>query len=256
MAWAGSIVGGARRGAAMVLAFALPPRCPGCGGIQAEDHHFCADCWRALDFAGADACHRCGATQEIAPAGGECGACLADPPPWDRMAAAVSYGPIARAIALRLKHGGRTGLAETVARQMARRVEIGPDTLIAPVPLHRWRIWRRGYNQSALIARRLAAARGGTLALDLLRRDKATPMLRGLGRKARAETVRGAFSLSSDWGARVKGGTVLLVDDVLTTGATATACAKALKRAGVASVSVVTWARVQRDVGQDVDFHS
>jgi ComF family protein len=130
---------------------------------------------------------------------------------------------------------------------MRRHVPAGSDadSLLVPVPLHRWRIWRRGYNQAAIIARAIARLTGAPMALDPIVRRKPTPLLRGLGRKARARAVRGAFVIRPD--ADVKGRHIILVDDVYTTGATANACAKALKRAGAARVSVLCWARVVRN---------
>jgi ComF family protein len=239
---------------ARAVAFALPPRCPGCGVVTSDDHRFCLECWLKLDFLGPPACASCGEPFEIDPGeGARCGACLAHPPAIDGMVAAVAYGEIARKIALKLKYGGRPGLAETIARQMQRLVAPGEDVLIAPVPLHRWRIWSRGYNQSALIARALASRQGLPLALELLERKRATPILRGLGPAARAKAVRGAFAVPKHRQPDVVGRAVVLVDDVYTTGATANACAKALKRAGAGEVRLLCWARVVRDPAEHVD---
>jgi ComF family protein len=232
-----------------MVAFALPPRCPGCGTIVGEDHAFCLPCWRTLDFLGGPACAQCGEPIELAfHEEARCGACLADPPPFDRVRAAVAYGPIARALALKLKYGRRPGVAMTMARPMRRVAATMLDgALVAPVPLHRWRIWSRGYNQAALIARALAKSGESELALDLLERAKATPALRGLGRQARARAVSGAFRIAPAWKQKVKGRSVVLVDDVYTTGATVGGCARLLKRAGAARVDVLCWARVVRD---------
>ena len=125
--------------------------------------------------------------------------------------------------------------------------------LVSPIPLHRWRMWGRGYNQSALIARALSRSMGLELGLDVVRRTRATPMLRGMGPKARKETVRGAFAVSPEWKERVKGRSVLLIDDVYTTGATGNACARVLKRAGAAEVRLLCWARVLRSEEADAD---
>lgn len=239
----------ARNAGRHAVAFALPPRCPGCGTVVGEDHAFCLDCWRKLDFLGGPACSQCG--EPIALAlhdDARCGACLADPPPFDHARAAVAYGPIARALALKLKYGRRPGVALTMARPMRR---IGKallkGALVAPVPLHRWRIWSRGYNQAALIARALVREGDAELALDLLQRTKSTPPLRGLGRMARARAVSSAFRMGDRWTQAVKGRRVVLIDDVYTTGATVSGCARVLKRAGAAEVDVLCWARVVRD---------
>lgn len=162
------------------------------------------------------------------------------------MRAAVAYGEIARTLALRLKYGGRTGHAVTAARMMARHVPPGTDLLV-PVPLHRWRIWGRGFNQAALIARGVAKASGVRIELELLRRDRRTPSLRGLGHRQRARAVAGAFALAPDAKARIAGRSIVLVDDVYTSGATTDACVRLLKRAGAARVTILCWARVIRD---------
>lgn len=240
-----------------VVDFALPPRCPGCGTVTPEDHRFCLECWSKLDFLGEPCCANCGEPfdQDLGPEA-RCGACLRDMPAIDGMRAAVAYGEIARKIALKLKYGGRPGLAETVARQMGRFLVAGDEAIVAPVPLHRWRIWRRGYNQAALIARALASRHGLGLMLDLVERRRATPVLRGMGPAARAKAVRGAFRVRSDRRATLKGRKVVLIDDVYTTGATANACARALKRAGAAEVRLICWARVIRGEAEDVDIPS
>jgi len=223
---------------------ALPPRCPGCGAVAEADHRFCAECWNSLVFLGPPWCAACHTPFEFDR--GEatlCGECLARPPVHDGVRAAVAYGDVAKAVALKLKYGGRMAAAATMARAMARLMPVEAELLV-PVPLHRWRLWWRGFNQAALIADALGAARGVPVARALLRRVKATPVLRGLGARARAKAVAGAFALSPDARARLKGRTVVLVDDVHTSGATSEACARLLKRGGAARVILLCWARV------------
>ncbi|MDB5718900.1 MAG: ComF family protein [Sphingomonas bacterium] len=243
------------RAAAAMLAFALPPRCPGCGEVTAEDHRFCMACWTRLDFLGPPSCISCAEPFEIDPGpGARCGACLRAPPALDSVRAAVAYGEIARQIAIRLKHGRRPGLSETIARQLHRLVTADSDMLVAPVPLHRWRIWSRGFNQSALIARALCRRRALPLAVDLIERTRRTPMLRGLGPAARAKAVRGAFAVRRPHQEALRGRRILLIDDVYTTGATANACAAALKRGGAAEVHLLCWARVVRGTSPSLDI--
>ena len=238
----------ARAAGRQVVDFALPPRCPGCGLIVEDAHRFCLDCWQALTFLGEPCCARCGLPFDYdAGAGVECGGCMAEPPAFDRLRAAVAYGEIARKVALKLKYSGRPAVAETLATFMQRHLVHTPDALLVPVPLHRWRIWKRGYNQSALIASALSRRSGIPADLDLIARAKATPPLKGLGRRERALAVRGAFRMSEAAKRRAEGRTIILVDDVFTSGATANACARVLKRAGAAEVNILCWARVVRE---------
>ena len=246
--------GAVARGAARyVLDFALPPRCPGCGQIVEDPHRFCLACWQSLDWLTDPCCVRCGLPFTFDRGDGlECGGCLADPPRYDRMRAAVAYGEVARRVVLKLKYGGKPGVAATLALFMQRHLPVlGQNPILIPVPLHRWRIWRRGYNQSALIARALARASGYDLELDLLRRVKRTPLLRGLGRSERRRVLSGAFAVPDANRGRIRGRAILLVDDVCTSGATANACASVLKRAGAETVNLLCWARVLS--GESVD---
>jgi ComF family protein len=227
-----------------VIDFALPPRCAGCGVIVLADRQLCVACWNSLDFLTGQGCQSC--NLPMADHSLTCAKCLAFPPQHDGVRATVAYGGIGRDIAIRLKHGRRTGLARLMANAMERGVPEQGGLLI-PVPLHRWRIWRRGFNQSALIVRHLARAKALPWADDVLIRTKATPTLQGLSAADRSKTVRAAFAVPPEKRAEIKGQTILLVDDVYTSGATANACARTLKRAGAGCVIILCWARVLLD---------
>lgn len=245
----------------VVSDYALPPRCPGCGVIVAADRRFCLDCWSALDFLAGPACARCSipiATLVPDPAA-LCGACLADPPPFVGAPAAIAYGPAARRVALRLKYARRLGHARLMAEMMARPLaalthDAGEPPLLIPVPLHRWRLWSRGFNQAGLIAQHLARASEAECADDLLVRRKPTPSLRGLGRQARAKAVQGAFALAPHAKAQLKQRHAILIDDVHASGATLRACARLLARSGAARVSALSFARVIPDTPEDSAF--
>lgn len=227
-----------------LVALALPPRCPGCGEVVDADHRFCAVCWGGLRQIAPPWCATCNLPFDYDRGpDAQCGQCLAAAPVHDGVRAAVAYGPAARSLALRLKYGGRTAYAATAARLMLRLMP-GDAGLLVPVPLHRWRIWGRGFNQAALIARDLARLSGVPAELGMLRRAKATPVLRGLGARGRARAVAGAFALAPDAREALKGRVVVLVDDIHTSGATANACVRILKRAGAAKVTILCWARV------------
>ena len=227
-----------------VLDFALPPRCGGCGAIIDEVDSFCADCWRQLEFLGAGGCVRCGLPLNATEAE-TCAVCLAKPPRLDRIRAAVAYDEISRSIALRLKYGRKVALARTMSRYMQPLLsQLPPEAILVPVPLHRTRLWNRGFNQSAIVARELSRRLGASVAVDALKRVKPTPPLKGLSMAQRRRTVAGAFQVNPK--SELGGRTVVLVDDVLTTGSTANACARALKRAGAKRVELISWARVVR----------
>jgi ComF family protein len=224
-----------------VLDFALPPRCAGCGTIVDEVDSFCVGCWRRLDFL-QGGCARCGLPLKGTEAE-LCGACLARPPRLDRIRSAVAYDEISRAIAIRLKYGRKVALARTMSRYMHPLIgDLPGEAVLVPVPLHRSRLWSRGFNQSAIVARELSRRTGFPVAVDALRRVRRTPPLKGMGMRQRRRTVAGAFR--TDPAAELRGRTVVLIDDVLTTGSTANACARVLKRAGAARVDLVSWARV------------
>lgn len=228
-----------------ILDFVLPPRCPSCGTIVGDPHSFCSSCWPKIEFLGNSGCLTCG--RPLAGTEAEtCGACLARPPVIARTRAAVAYDETSRSIAIRLKYARKVALARTMARFIAPLADLewGGEPLLVPIPLHRRRLWSRGFNQSALVA--AALSRRLKIATDAfaLTRIKHTPPLKGMGEKERRRTVAGAFLVPDR--RRVEGRRVILVDDVLTTGSTAEACARALQRAGATRVELLCWARVVR----------
>ncbi|MEG3165380.1 ComF family protein [Sphingomonas sp. PB2P19] len=227
-----------------LIALALPPRCAGCGVPVADDHRFCGACWSSLRFLGPPWCAACNVPFPFDRGEGAlCASCLAEPPRHAGARAAVAYGPVARNLALRLKYGGRIAFAETMARHMLRLMPAEADLLV-PVPLHRWRIWTRGFNQAALIAQALARLSAVPEDRTVLVRTRRTVPLRGLGKRQRAKTVSGVFATTAGARDRLRGRAVVLVDDVYTSGATADACTRVLLRAGAASVTILCWARV------------
>lgn len=233
-----------RRAAAIAVDLALPPRCPGCGAVTRAPHRFCPDCWQALHFLGPPWCAGCQAPFAYDRGEGAlCGDCLARPPRHSGIFAAVAYGDIARNVALKLKYGGRMALARTMAGPMVRRFPANAD-LIVPVPLHRRRLRSRGFNQAALIAAAIGRETGVPSDPFLLERQRATPVLRGLGARQRIAAVSGAFSVPDRRKPALRGKRLVLVDDVHTSGATAAACTAALLAAGAASVAIQCWARV------------
>jgi ComF family protein len=225
-----------------MIDYALPPRCPACGAVTPGDYQLCAECWVSIDFLGEPNCVRCGIPVETE--GLICGPCLASPPRHDGVRAVMAYGDVARQVALRLKYNRRISNARTMAMLMARHIQIGEGVLLIPVPLHRWRIWLRGYNQSALIGGHLGKMTENAMLIDGLTRVRATRSLAGLNRKDRAKEVRAAFRVPPQHKPAIKGAHILLVDDVYTSGATTNACARTLKAAGAARVEVICWARV------------
>jgi len=225
--------------------FALPKRCAGCGHISGADGNFCTRCWSQLDILPDDGCQLC--NQPVALAGSICGPCLDVLPKHDGVLAAVDYCDTARDLALKLKYGRKPGVADVMAALMVRHARKHPDAVLVPIPLHRWRIWQRGFNQSLLIARSVARLTGQEVLPSPILRTKRTSPLGGLSRTSRGREVRGAFTMDPAQLGAIKGRQVLLVDDVYTTGATTNACAGVLKRAGAQKVHVLCWARVLKE---------
>jgi ComF family protein len=229
-----------------IVDFALPERCPSCGSLASKDGAFCIDCWNSLTFLGSPACATCDLPLPYASdEAQQCAACIAKAPRHDGIKAAVAYGDIARDVALRLKYGGRIGLARMIAQQLQRHMrDLPTDALLVPVPLHWTRLWIRSFNQSVLIARELSAMAGHQHCPDALKRIRRTMPLGGLSGKERRKMVAGAFALNAKAKIQLTGRDVLLVDDVYTSGATTDACIRVLKKGGAKSVTILCWARV------------
>ena len=189
--------------------------------------------------------------------GGEtiCGPCHAKAPDFDRARALLRYDDASKSLILGFKHGDRLDRAPAFARWLERtgRPLLVETDMIVPVPLHRWRLWKRRYNQAAILAERLARLCGRPHDPLLLERKRATPSQGEMpSAKARRRNVLGAFRVPPGKTAQVRGRNILLVDDVFTTGATLNACARALKRAGAARVDALTLARVVRAGSGDI----
>lgn len=238
------------------LDLVLPPRCLGCGATVGTQGRLCATCWRDISFLAPPFCRLCGYPLPHAlPEAPLCGSCAAEPPAYDRARAALRYDEGSRRLILRFKHADRTDTAPALGRWLARAgTELLSDAdLIVPVPLHRWRLLKRGYNQSAILARALATKTGTPLAPDLLQRTRSTRSQQGLSGSARLDNITAtAFRIHPWQRRRAAGARVLLIDDVLTTGATITACTHTLRRAGAARIDVLTLARVVRDASDTV----
>jgi ComF family protein len=215
-----------------IVDLVYPPRCPLCGAALARQGGLCIDCWSGIE----------------APGEGGHGA------PYPTPIAATLYNETSRQLVLRLKHGRKLALADLMAQMLAARLpdpdpSTGSAPLLVPVPLHRLRLWQRGFNQAALLARALAKRGKGELLVDALVRPKRTPSLGGLGREARNAVLKGAIAINARRRGAVDGRAVILVDDVLTSGATSAACVAALQLAGARSVTIACFAQVADGAG-------
>ena len=225
----------------------LPPRCLSCGEIVDEPNALCGRCWGGITFFAPPWCVLCGLPFPH-PMGDDalCGDCARGRPTWDQARAVLRYDKNSRRLVLGLKHGDHTHVAAAFGRWMHRagsEVLAGTDLLL-PVPLHWTRLFRRRYNQAALLAQAVRAAGGPEVAVDWLVRRRRTPAQGHLGPAARERNVRGAFAMRAH--RSVAGKRVVIVDDVMTTGATVEECARVLKRAGAVSIGVLTLARALR----------
>lgn len=223
-----------------------PPRCLACPEATDAAHALCAACWRDTHFIAGPTCGACGVPLIGAAEGADrCEGCTRHPPAWNRGAAALVYAGAGRRMVLGLKHGDRLDMVPPLAEWMASagRDLLAETDLVAPVPLHWTRLFRRRYNQSAELGRALARRAERRFVADLLVRRRATQP-QGGGRDARAANQSGAFGLAPRRAGLVGGARVLLVDDVLTSGATLSGCTEVLRAAGAAGVDVLVLARV------------
>ncbi|TPE52236.1 ComF family protein [Amaricoccus solimangrovi] len=235
-----------------------PPRCLACGEMTEGERGLCAACWRDTHFISGEACVKCGLplvgeasglmddAAAVIDGADVCDPCRRHPPGWNAGAAAVLYGGAARRVVLAFKHGDRLDMRDTLAEWMlpAGGRLLARADLIAPVPLHWRRLLRRRYNQSAELARALARRAERPVAVDLLTRRRFTTPQEGMDREARARNQAGAFAVAPRHRPRIEGRSILLIDDVLTSGATLSACAGALREGGAARVDVLVLARV------------
>ena len=227
----------------------LPPTCMTCDAPVRAPGQFCASCFGKAHFITEPYCKRCGLPFTHQGAAGSqrvCEHCHLNPPEYDRARAALLYGDHAKRLVLPLKPGDRVELARHMAPMLARAGAglLREADLLVPVPLHRRRLFVRRYNQAALLARALARRTGIPCLVDALERKRPTKALGELGARARAAELDRAINVHPLRGAAIAGKRVLLIDDVLTTGATAGQCTKALRQAGASAVDVLVIARV------------
>lgn len=232
----------------------LPPRCLACGIAVQDTGRLCGACWSALDFLQGAGCLCCGYPFDAAPPQypGEtfCAACQADPPPFDRARMALRYDDGSRGMLLAFKHGDRLDYGPFLAKLLGQAHSHSPGKdarppLVLPVPLHKNRLRQRRYNQAAVVGQAFAQTWKYDYLADALQRIKHTPPQQG-NSLSRKRNVAGAFTFQTARASAVRGRRVILVDDVYTTGATARACARILKRQEALHVEVLAVARVCR----------
>jgi len=231
----------------LVTEVALPPLCPSCREPLADASGLCPSCWSRLSLIEPPFCARLGIPFAYDSGPGLLSMeAIADPPAYDRARAAVRYDDVARKLVQALKYSDRLDLAPMMGRWMARagREILADAEALIPVPLHWRRLWARRFNQSATLAGVISNLSGVPVAHGSLKRVRATPQQVGRSKTDRAENVQGAFRVAADQRTAVAGRRVVLVDDVLTSGATIDACTRALLRAGAAHIDVLVFARV------------
>ncbi len=233
--------------AGQLVSLIYPPVCAACAASTGEPNGLCGRCWSSLSLIERPYCERLG-TPFTLDIGGQLisPAAMADPPVFARARAVCGYDDVARMLVHKLKYSDRIELSLTMGAMMtlAGRELLADADVIVPVPLHRWRLWRRRFNQSAALAQVIAEKTGTPLDLTALSRVKRTRPQVGLSRHERAENLQGALKVTADAGQRIDGKRVLLIDDVLTTGSTANASSRALLRSGATAVDLLTFTRV------------
>lgn len=243
------VVAFARRAPRRLLDLLLPPTCPVTGERVQAPGLLSASGWARLSFIDDPVCARCCAPfAHDYGDGAECAACIAAPPAFERARAAIAYDETAHALVTAFKYADRTELAPLLAGFLARAgaALLRPETILVPAPLHRRRLLARRYNQAGLLAAALAERAGLAVIHDALVRVRATPPQTRLSAEGRRRNVAGAFAARPSRAAALAGRPVVLIDDVMTTGATLSACARALKRAGAARVDALALARTMR----------
>nr|WP_093092340.1 ComF family protein [Shimia aestuarii] len=233
------------------LRVVYPPRCVGCGEMVESDFGLCGPCWSKTPFIGGHVCDACGTPL---PGSGDgyrdlCDDCLDHPRPWGQGRSALIYKGAARKLVLALKHGDRQDIAMPAAKWMSAAVRpiLRKDMLVAPVPLHWRRMLARRFNQSALLAKALAEDLALECCPDLLVRPHHRQSTEGLGFRERFDSLSGAIEPHPRRRHRVAGRAILLVDDVMTSGATLSAATHACLAARAREVHVMTLARVAKD---------
>ena len=231
----------------LALDVALPPLCPSCREPLGDGVGLCATCWSKLSMIEPPYCARLGIPFTYDPGPGLLSMeAIANPPAYDRARAAVRYDDVARSLVHAYKYGDRLDLARLMAGWMARagRELLDDADALVPVPLHWRRLWARRFNQSASLAAEISSLSKVPVAHGALKRVRPTAQQVGLSKSERADNVQGAFRVPADLKAEVAGRRLILIDDVLTSGATVDTCARALLRAGAIHVDVLVFARV------------
>jgi len=239
-----------RSGLRGVIGIVYPPSCVACQAATGEAQALCATCWGDIGFIERPYCERLGTPFTIDLGAGLLSpAAIADPPVFTRARAVCRFDGTARELVHRLKYGDRVELGLTLGRMMAQagRELLGDADLIVPVPLHRTRLWSRRFNQAAVLAKVVSNVSGVALSPLALARVKRTRQQVGLTRPQRADNLQGAFKVPAGAKPQIEGRRIVLIDDVLTTGSTANAAARALLRAGARDVDILTFARVVTD---------